>query len=183
MPGCAGGSVLDVDAIPKSDAALDLRGCGLRFGVVPSCVLVLHAVDGDMEIVGIALPRTNCSVIAGLQEFLFDTFGREIAVALDHDSGVAFRDDFSGPGSLGHFCAPPSQKDSFPSKYRRADGFALTIRCAGGQNRHRNPCATVKKLCTSKQGNRRRQSFAVRAMGVCYNQARQWRKSYDRTEF
>src|SRR5260370_34867887 len=138
MPGCAGGSVLDVDAVPKSDAALDLRGRGLRFGVVPSCVLVLHAVNGDMEIVGIALPRTNRSVIAGLQEFLFDTFGREIAVAFDNDSGVAFRDDSSGPGSLGHFYAPPAQKDCVPSEYRRADGFALTLRCTGGQKRLRN---------------------------------------------
>src|SRR5882762_9771362 len=109
-PGCAGGSVLDVDAVPKSDASLDLRGRGLRFGVVPSCVLVLHAVDGDMEIAGIALPRADSCVIAGLQEFLFDTFGREIPVALNNDSGVAFRDDFSGPRSLGHFCAPPAQK-------------------------------------------------------------------------
>src|SRR5260370_37498436 len=152
MPGCAGGSVLDVDAVPKSDAALDLRGRGLRFGVVPSCVLVLHAVDGDMEIVGIALPRTNRSVIAGLQEFLFDTFGREIAVALDNDSGVAFRDDSSGPGSLGHFYAPPAQKNCVPSEYRRPYGFARTLRCTGGQNRVTTP-TPVERASSLKPSN------------------------------
>src|SRR5258706_13305566 len=180
MPGCAGGSVLDVDAVPKSDAALDLRGRGFRVGVVPSWGLVLHAVDGDMEIVGIALPRTNRSVIAGLQEFLFDTFGREIAVALDNDSGVAFRDDFSGPGSLGHFCAPPAQKNCVPSEYRRADGFALTLRCTGGQNRLRNPTQR-KKAWALKRRNTYRQGFAGRATGGCFNQARPQRERYERT--
>src|SRR5258708_1948759 len=150
MPGWAGGSVLDVDAIPKSDASLDLRGRGLRFGVVPSCVLVLHAVDGDMEIAGIALPRADSCVIAGLQEFLFDTFGREIPVALDNDSGVAIRDDFSGPRSLGHFCAPPAQKDCFPSEYRRADGLALNIRCTGGEKTGRKKCPPKKNFASER---------------------------------
>jgi len=42
-------------------------------------------------------------VIAGLEEFLIDTFGREILVAFYNDSGAAFRDDFSAPGCFGHF--------------------------------------------------------------------------------
>src|SRR5438876_9656152 len=98
-----GGSALDADAVPKCDAVLDFSGCGLRLRVVPSSVVVLHAVDCNMEIVGSALPRTDRSVIAGLEEFLIDTFGREILVALDNDGGAAFRDDFSAPGCFGHF--------------------------------------------------------------------------------
>src|SRR6266851_3270537 len=99
----AQGSTLDADAVPKCDAVLDFSGCGLRLGVVPSSVVVLHAVDCNMEIVGSALPRTDRSVIAGLEEFLIDTFRREILVAFDDDSGAAFRDDFSAPGCFGHF--------------------------------------------------------------------------------
>src|SRR5712691_8649754 len=97
------GSALDADAVPKCDAVLDFSGCGLWLRVVPSSVIVLHAVDCHMEIVGSALPRADRGVIAGLEEFLIDTFGREILVALDNDSGGAFRDDFSAPGCFGHF--------------------------------------------------------------------------------
>src|ERR1700731_1880026 len=96
-------SALDADAVPKCDAVLDFRGCGLRLGVVPSSVIVLHALDRDMEIVGSALPRTDRGVIAGLEEFLIDTFEREILVAFYNDSGAAFRDHFSAPGCFGHF--------------------------------------------------------------------------------
>jgi hypothetical protein len=41
-------------------------------------------------------------VAARLQEFLFDGIGREILVAFDNDSGVAFGDDFSAPERFGH---------------------------------------------------------------------------------
>jgi hypothetical protein len=95
-------STFDANALPKRDAVLEFGSGRLRLGIIPGGVVVLHAVDRDVVVMGSAFPGANRGVIAGLQDFFFHRFGWEILVALDHDRGVALRDDFSAPGCFGH---------------------------------------------------------------------------------
>src|SRR5437660_10816408 len=94
-------SDLDADALPERDTVLDLGGCGLRIGVIPGGIVIANAVHFDAVVVGCALPRANRTVVARIQGFFFDGFGRTIWVAFQNDGGVAFRDEFSAARGFG----------------------------------------------------------------------------------
>src|ERR1700674_1542214 len=175
LPGCAGESALDADAVPKCDAVLDFSRCGLRLRVVPSSVIVLHAVDCDMEIVGSALPRTDRGVIAGLEEFLIDTFGGEILVALDNDSGAAFRDDSSAPGCLGHFVRLRPGKTAFHQNIAGPMSVSRELDARAAESAQKS-VRSGRKICASKQRPRSKVSLGEMATGVSCNPPSQWRK-------
>src|SRR5437764_14739040 len=86
---------LDAHAFPKGDTVFDFGGCGLWFGVIPGGIVITNTIHFDMIVLGSALPSTDRGVIAGLEEFFFDTVGRELLVALHHHRCVGFRDDCS----------------------------------------------------------------------------------------
>jgi hypothetical protein len=96
-------SAFDADAFPKRYPVLDFGGGGLRLRIKPGGVVVLHTVDRDVIVVRGSLPRTDRGVTAGLQDFFFYGFRREILVTFNHDRGVALRDHFSAPRCFGHF--------------------------------------------------------------------------------
>src|SRR6266403_2420725 len=101
-------SALDADAFPKCDVVLDFSRGGLRLGIIPGGVVVLHAVHSDVIVLRGSFPGTNRGVIAVHQDLFFHGFGREILVALNHDRGAALRNHFSAPGCFGHFVRLPS---------------------------------------------------------------------------
>src|SRR5471032_161331 len=60
-------SALHVDAAPEGDVIFDLLGGVGRRRVVPRRVVVDLAVHGHAVVAGLALPRTDAGVVAGLQ--------------------------------------------------------------------------------------------------------------------
>src|SRR5579863_8887738 len=96
-------STLDAHALPKREAALDFRGCGLWVGIIPGGVLIPHPVHLDVVIIRGAFPGTNRSVIARPEKFFLHCFQRKILIPFHDHAGVALCNHFSAPRRPRHF--------------------------------------------------------------------------------
>src|SRR5690242_3272555 len=101
------GSSLYADAPPKRHVIFDLRGRSLRFRVVPSRIVVLHAVDLHVVVMRRPLPRAHRRITAGLQEFLFHRGEREILISFHLHRRFAVRNYFAAPSCPGHDPSSP----------------------------------------------------------------------------
>ncbi len=113
---CRTRSSFDSHTLPKRNAALDFLGRGFRVGIIPSSILIPHAVYFDVVVIRGTLPRADGCVITGLEKFFLHCIKRKILVPFHDHARIAFGYDSPGPRRFRHFV--PRRANSLSTEYR-----------------------------------------------------------------